>query len=396
MSVIRLSRLGGLRPSSLPRALPDGDAQVAHNLHPGTLEFRPLPADTQVATLPVSDPQTLYRFARSAGGALNSDLSAGWQANAKALSYARGQVDDNATERVYYAPMDASVPPRVLDATGVDKPLGVPPPTTAPTATLQEVYTFTEEQKVTEKRQTHQKVLEAIDTHTAAITEGLSGALPATGWLRRSSFDPSPASEKALVRIFALNPQTRQVIDTYSSMPVSESAWVFDPALGGDYSEKPPGFVLPSWAAGHSLWWVVPFTAFARVYWVNKPALSLALQGLDMPGTQGTRKYVTAAEADHIVHRIAEKYDLNALRVRSLLDTLDDRQRKVAVLFDRGGAAAVGRAVQDFYARPDVAVSIASATSSFAEAIWRYAEMIGTATAQPWYQRGNTDGDGGP
>lgn len=42
MSVIRLSRLGGLRPSSLPRALPEGDAQVAHNLHPGNLQAAPL------------------------------------------------------------------------------------------------------------------------------------------------------------------------------------------------------------------------------------------------------------------------------------------------------------------------------------------------------------------
>lgn len=51
MPVIKFTALGGLEPSVPPRALPDNGAQVANNLNPGTVEFRPLLNDAEVATM---------------------------------------------------------------------------------------------------------------------------------------------------------------------------------------------------------------------------------------------------------------------------------------------------------------------------------------------------------
>lgn len=389
MAVIKLTQLGGLLPSASARALPDNGAQAADNLLARSAEFRPLSEDAlRASSLAVTDPKTIYHPARKANGDLNLDMASGWRVDADVLSYARGQIDDNATERIYYTSTSGITPPRVRDAVGVDKLLGVPAPSVSPAVVANAVYSFTEDQKRIEKMQAQQKLVQLVETHASPSVVGLAGVLPAVGWIRRSDFDGSIAAEKSILRIFAVDPTTKAVVSTYSSMPVEESAWIFDPALGGEYSTKPPGLTLPAWAAGHTMWWVISLKAFARAYDVNEAALTAAVQTIDMPGTQGGQKYLTAPQATLLVERIAAKFDVASPAVKALSDTLYDRQRMVATLFERGGATSVKSATEAFYSRSDIAASIDSAKTAFAETIWRYAEMIGKATATPWYDQG--------
>lgn len=288
MSVVKITQIGSVRPSVHPRALANDDAQAVRNLLARTNEFRPLGTDVQVATSAVANPQLLYRMPRKADGSLNSDMSQGWITSGHVTNYARGQLDDNTTERTYYTRADGSEPPRVLDATGQDRQLGVPAMTTPPVAQVQTVYSFTEEQKRIENGQAQQLVVQMAEAHAQPALVGpvfggsvwtisrladpngpiigedpLTGT-PPPGWLLESNVNPSDESRCILLRVFALDPSTKRIISTYSGMPTTEATWVLDPALGGYYADRPAGVTLPSWADGHSAWWVIPLRAYAQ------------------------------------------------------------------------------------------------------------------------------------
>ena len=167
MSVVKITQIGSVRPSVHPRALANDDARAVRNLLARTNEFRPLGADVQVATSEYQNPQLIYRMPRKADGSLNSDMSQGWITRGHVINYARGQLDDNTTERTYYTLADGSEPPKVTDVTGQDRLLGVPAMTTPPVAQVQTVYSFTEEQKRIEKAQAQQLVVQMAEALSA-------------------------------------------------------------------------------------------------------------------------------------------------------------------------------------------------------------------------------------
>lgn len=141
MTVLQVLNFGGEVPSSSARTLPPGSARVARNLHPRVSEFRPLNEALDMAGVTVaSGSKALHRLERKADGTFASDLTTGWLAYPQERSFARGQINDDLTGRVYYSFDDGSAPPRVMDAginpardgmavrAAVDKPLGIPPP----------------------------------------------------------------------------------------------------------------------------------------------------------------------------------------------------------------------------------------------------------------------------
>jgi hypothetical protein len=202
--------------------------------------------------------------------------------------------------------------------------------------------------------------------------------------VRQSAFSAEPFAEKSVLRVFAVDPATNAIIDTYGAMPLSESSWVFDPAIGG-FSATTPLAALPSWAAGHSKWWCVPLKGFAEAFDINDAALLAALEDLEMPGTQGAEKLLTAEEAATFVERISDLADKDKPAVKSHIDDLIQKQSVVADVFNRGGAAFLNKAIQDFYGSSAVSASIESAKEAYALKIWRYVEMIGQADANPFY-----------
>lgn len=386
MAVIKLTQLDGLYPGVLPRNLAPTAAQTSENLLARTNEFRPLLTDTTVATIGTSDPKSLFRLARKSDGSFNADMSTGWRMNANEVNYVKAQIDDSTTERTYYTFGDGSAPPRALDATGADRLLGVPAPTVKPAVTLVPKYTFTEELKQIESDQALQQAIQMVfDSATLALV-GLAEALPIEGWLPQTDFSTEPEADRKVMRVFALNPSTKAVIDTYSDMLVTDTAWLFNPALGGYYGTAPVGYTLPAWATGHSLWWVITMRGFARAYDINTVSLKAAFKTINLPGTEGAQKLLTDGEAQILADRVALAFDKDEPEVKSLIDALKAKQSDAANAFNSAGMVALNRAVTDFYSRADVASSIASAKAAFAETIWRYAEMIGTATAAPFYQ----------
>lgn len=392
MAVIKLTQLGGLYPSILPRNLPSTGAQVADNLDAATTEFRPLAADTTVfsqlgvAANTAANPKTLYRFDRTAGGALNSDDTTGWRSTADFVNVVKSQLTSDAYSRIYYTHENGASPAQVLGADGSVRQLGVPAPTIKAAVTLNEEYTFSPDAKVAELATAREQAVTAV--RTAGITRalvGLGNLLPAPGWLRQSDFSTEAYAEKNLLRVFAINPSTNAVIATYSDMPTSEAAWIFDPALGGYAATAPVGYTLPAWASGHTKWWCIVVRGFAEAFDIDAPTLSTALQAIDMPGTQGAQPLLSSTDANTIASRISAIADKDAPAVRPLVETLEEKQQLLASMFSKGGAAQLSVAVSDFYDKADVAASIEAAKDAYALAIWRYVEMIGTATATPFY-----------
>lgn len=386
MAVINIKRLGGIYPAILPRNLADDAAQANHNLLAKSTEFRPLASDVVVTTTAVNNPKTLYRMARNTDGTVNTDMSTGWRSSAFVINTAKAQLNDNRTERLGYTYGDGSSPPGVLDATGQDRRMGIPAPTTAPTVTLNEVYIFTPELKVTEKAAAIRDAIQMVATNSTPSLVGPTDFFPAEGWIRESDFSTDPDSEKNIIRIFAVDPTTRQVIDTYSEMDPADAAWIFDPALGGHYSGAPGGYTLPAWATGHSLWWVINLRGFARALDIDEAALAADLETIDMPGTQGTTPYLSSGEAATVAARIAAAFDKDQPAVKSLVDRLKALQLTVDNSFNRAGALSVAEATRTFYQKSEIEDSIEAAKQAYAAQIWRYAEVIGTATATPFYQ----------
>ena len=127
MTTLRLENFGGLVPRVSPRALPAGAAQQYENLLATSSELRPLPDDKTVASA-TPGALTLYRLSRNADGTLRTSDSAGWITDAADKNYVKGQLNDDATERTVVTWNDGAQPPRVIDAKGADRLLGVPAP----------------------------------------------------------------------------------------------------------------------------------------------------------------------------------------------------------------------------------------------------------------------------
>lgn len=395
MAVIKLTKMGGVYPSVLPRNLPEEGAQVAQDLDSTTLEFRPLGANTTVfstlgtAPLTSANPKTLYRFDRTSGGAINSDDTTGWLSSADFKSVVKSQLNNDTLGRVYYSSENGATPPAVTSVDGSDRQLGVPAPAVKPTVTRNDVYTFTPERRQIELASAQQQAIDAVLTVgvTRALV-GLGDLLPTAGWLPQSDFSSEAFAEKNVLRVFPLDPSTNALIGTYSSMSVAEAAWIFDPALNGFTATAPVGYTPPSWAAGHTKWWCITLRAFSEAFDINISALSTALQAIDMPGTQGATKLLTSTEATTMATRLNDIADKDEPAVKAFIDAMVEKQEFVANLFTRGGAALLSRAVTDFYASTPVSTSIEDYKDAYAEAIWRYVEMLGTATADPFYVSG--------
>jgi hypothetical protein len=391
MAVIKLTALGGLYPSLLPRNLPDGGAQVAQNVNSVTSEFRPLGQDTTVftqlgtASLTAANPKSLYRQDKTSGGQLNTNDSTGWLSSSTFRSTVKTQLNNDLLGRIYISEEAGASRPTVLSIDNSVRILGLPAPATAPAVEYVEQYTFSPEQRDIEVAAVLQEAIQV--TRTEGVTRvlvGLGDQVPAVGWVRQSAFSSAEYAEKIVLRVFAVNPSTNAIIDTYGAMPITESSWVFDPALGG-FSATASAGTLPSWAAGHTKWWCVPLKGFAEAFDVNDAALQDALEDLPMPGKQGTEKLLTSAEATTFVERISDLADKDKPAVKTHIDDLIQKQSIVADVFNRGSAAFLNKAIQDFYSASPVNSSIESAKEAYALKIWRYVEMIGQATATPFY-----------
>ena len=141
MTALKITQFGGQVPRVSPRALPADAAQRYENLLATSTELRPLAGDKTVAAA-APGARTLYRLGRDAKGALRGGDTDGWLTDAADKNHVKGQLNDDATERTVVSWNDGSAAPRVIDAKGADRLLGVPAPASvAVTANITDEFT---------------------------------------------------------------------------------------------------------------------------------------------------------------------------------------------------------------------------------------------------------------
>ena len=165
MAVIDIRSFGGLLPSIKARNLPEGSAQTAHNLDLRFGDFRPLrgPGESVATVLPMT--KSLFRTP-----------SGVWLSSVNDVNYVNSQINDADYERVYLTGRgsypEAWSKDGGPDAGGTYRQLGVPAPTTAPTATLVAVDEFTVDERNAEIDAIVADITDLAKTSSSAATYG--------------------------------------------------------------------------------------------------------------------------------------------------------------------------------------------------------------------------------
>lgn len=144
MTIYKLNTFVGEAPSVSDRALGAGFARRNENLFLPSGEFWPMATDRRHSAC-IDGAKTLHRFHRDTTGALIQNPDAPIRSYAQELSFVKGQINDEASERTYRTTNDGSERPRVLDMRGNDRLLGVARPV-KPTVKLEAVDEFTAEE----------------------------------------------------------------------------------------------------------------------------------------------------------------------------------------------------------------------------------------------------------
>jgi hypothetical protein len=305
---IKITILGGVFPSTLPRALPDVGAQTAHNLMARTPEFRPLLTDVFAATSAVSNPQTLYRLSRRADGALNSDHSTGWTTNAAQVNYVRGQVDDDLSERTYYTFADGSQPPRALNALGADRRLGVPAPSQAPVTSLVVVDELSTSDLPDTQAATELAVSNLVKSSFVTSYQGNSipPNAPNPGSIGWVSHGPPQMPSTSVTQWNFLVPMN-------GASTFAGYEYLMDPAFGGRR------VTLSAFN-----YWAIPVELFAAVQTINPATLSAGLTALTVAQVSGAASAAglvfDPAEVTSIVNDTVAYYALDQQPQKALVD----------------------------------------------------------------------------
>lgn len=384
---VKVTNFGGLYPRAQPRALPDDGAQTANNVLATTREFRPLDSDlTVVNSTGINDPKTIFRLQRKDDGTLNTDFTsaATWKIYAGERSFAKGQVNDDLTDRTYYTFDDGSAPPRWMDATGEDRQLGVPAPTNAPTIAVNAVAQFSTTDRATALLAARQQVVDIIRgyatptwrgaTHPGTSTTGYADQVPSNGF--------SIEDDSKMVRGYRLSGQGGTITNTYATVTDgNQFTWVFDPALG---AFQGPAAATPSWAGGAGTWHVnIAFPAYGQTFDMDVTSIGNDIAAIAMPGVTDGTKLFTTGQVTTIKALITDYADPAGDQLKPKLDALANSVQSLKVLLDSGQQGSLAAATQAFYSRTDVAAEITAAIANAAEAIFSTANGIATSSSPP-------------
>lgn len=380
MSVIRLRAFGGLVPRSHARNLPDDAAQTALNLSAGTMEFRPLAEDTTVVTGVGPNLATIWRLQRNADGSLNTTFNSAsnWRLSTRETSAAKGQLNDDLTDRHYYTYNDAAEPPRWLDATGNDRQLGVPAPTAAPTVVVNTVDEYTPEDRNADLEAARTQVLDIIRGHATAVWRGATHPGTATtGYTDRTTalgFDPEDPGQK--VRWYRLSGAGGTISDAYSTLDDAAFTWVLDPALPTVLGASVAA--VAAWAGTAGTPHIgISYPAYGLTYDIDTATIRTQLEAIQMPGQSNPAvKLFTSGQVDTIVDNLTDYADPTGAVVKPKLDALAASAKSLESLLDGGQRTSLAAATQAFYSKTDVSTEITTAIANWAELIWSKADAI--------------------
>ena len=292
MALIDIQQFVGIAPRVPPRDMGAASAQVCDNLLATATEFRPLLGDSQVLSdSAFSGAQTLYRLSRDANGEYLDDDAAGWIVTPDVRSYAKGDLHDDATERTYFTYDDGTKRPRVIDATGEDRLLGVPAPTGI-SVTMSSGSPFTMED--------------------------------ALAWVSSTLI---PSIVDALIK-------SSTEYHIYNGAPIAGadqmyclSWWAPDGGYGVGSVELAQADVLrdPGLAGfEHNGQFVIPILCFPKWRVIDETALRGALQAIEVPraageeGTGGGTTSFTEDQASLLVGRLAPLFDAGGASIADL------------------------------------------------------------------------------
>ena len=284
MTVYKLSAFVGEAPSVSDRALGANFARRNSNLFLPSGEFWPL-ADDRRHSSSVYGAQTMHRFHRDASGSVIQNPNAAIRTYAKEMSFVKGQINDEATERTYVTTNDGSERPRVVDARGSDRQLGVVRPV-KPTVVAQVVDEFT-----TEEAQTwlYGDFADAVQKDLLAATLPIESNREAVRWDASSKSYAGPTENYGLALSTAAGS---------GAEPANLYAMVTDARVQACSMDTTR---LGAIKSGGS--WAVPVAAMPYTYQFRRAALVESLQLHEFPDTAGEKSgstILTAAQADKL------------------------------------------------------------------------------------------------
>ncbi len=373
MAVIRVKPSGGVYPAMSARDLGVNDAQVAVNLLALADEFRPLANDTVVvASSGVSNPQTIYRLSRVAGGGFSTNMTTGWRVHADPVYYVKGQINDEATERTYYT--TASAAPRATDSSGQDRQLGVPKPTTSPGVTVVATYTYTSDERDKDLIGSATAVRDAIKNAATEVWIG-DTTIP-TGAALPAAVTNAPATGSELMyRMYALG-AAGTVTDAYSTVAAEKFGWVFDSSLGGAGPRTVAGFTGNQHCIGYH--------GRARTYkLVDTAALKGVLLAIKRPLADPPENLLDTARVDKMVVEI-EKAFASSAELTGMVSAHKTKRSEVEALLAGGQDAAIVSQVRAFYAKATTQTAITAAIDSFAKSVFNAASNAAVLPVNPY------------
>lgn len=318
MAVLKISDFGGLIPAADERALPPNAATEAVNLHPGTREFRPTLESKVIGALSYENPRTIYRMERDSAGDLITDAAQGWQSYPIPTAHARWPVNDDKTERTTVSPLDGSYAPRVIDATGEDRLLGVPQPD-APTVTLNEGNYFTEEDRENAIKTLRAAILKAIKAQLERAKVGATYTGDASeGYLETGAETGSNVSPQRY-RVYAFDTKEGAMTDAYvTGVDVDDVKWV-QATRKGTWLQADG---TPAWMGAAGAWhYAISYHAYGIGYKLTGEAtLATALDAI---------QYVETDQAEDIAQVVADLFDPAAKQAQAVIVPLKEAVAKL-------------------------------------------------------------------
>lgn len=366
MPVIRINQFGGEMPSASSRAIPAGQARRAFNLLARVNEFRPLNKDVVKTTKAIElaagrsfseDGATLYRFSTDASGNPITDDTLGWVSALPSTNYVKGQINDSQTERVYISTLDGAQAPIVIDATGAQKPLGVPAPAAAPSVTHNVVNEYSVDEDTAARKSIPIALAAAAKTSLSTLAIGTAPTgLPSAGvagWLAHGA-----AGVTGTLPSSALGDHNFLVPMTGSVATDPATQWLLSVEFGGK---------AVTYAA--SSFWAVPVTMQGVGYSVNQTTLANAIKAIVNPDT-GTGQLVPDANATAAAANVASDFAQTASPQANDIAALEVAFNKlVKAVTDYGSNTVLAATTTNFYAATtpvNIATEISAAISNFA------------------------------
>ena len=380
---IRVTNFGGLVPSVSPRQLPDAAAQVAHNLDPTSAEFRPLAQDTQVvANTGVTNPKTLYRLDRVAGGDFNTQMTLNWVVKAEDMNFVKGQLNDDTTERTYATYNDGSAPPRVFDVNDLStgRRLGVPAPTVKPTITVNVTDEFTVDERATGISTAREQVAKAITDNLTVVWLGAPyPGSTTTGYVNLQDNGPADPVQAKMARVYRTSSKngakTGALSVSYSTYGVESFTWVWDPSVQPFWATS--NSTSPSWQSGSpGNYWdhiCIAFHAYGQGYRVNAAGMAAALAAIERPGTTTGEKLFTTDQItgpEGLVTRLVEHCDPEGPLVKPKISELAQKVAELKNMLDGGTIGAAVSTMAAFYAKSEVTAIFNAAIENVANQIY--------------------------